>query len=323
MTDVATGVAPRPVPDTPRVAVLVPCFNEASSVGTVVKSFNQALPAATLYVYDNNSTDATAARAAEAGALVRSESRQGKGYVVGRMFADVDADVYVMVDGDGTYDAGSVRRMVDMVVEQNFDMVVGARQALARVDDVYRRGHSMGNHLFNTLNRWFFGSQFTDVFSGYRAMSRRFVKSLPLRSSGFEVETEITVHAVELGAPCKEIQTPYGPRQGESTSKLRTYSDGFRIMRTALALLRMLRPLRFFTTLFALFTIVSIALAVPIVTEFARTGLVPRFPTAILAAATQTLAFIFLTAGFVLENVSAARREARLLAYLAIPAPSG
>ena len=321
-SDESVEAAPTPVPHGHKVAVLVPCYNEESSIADVVKAFETVLPEAVVYVYDNNCTDRTAAVATEAGAVVRRETRQGKGNVVRRMFADIEADVYVMVDGDDTYDAASARHMVDLLVAENLDMVVGARKPMDGDDEAFRRGHTLGNRLFNRIGRLLFGSGFTDIFSGYRVMSRRFVKSFPLTSSGFEIETEITVHAVELGAPVAEVETPYGSRRGESASKLRTYRDGSRILRIALALFKELRPMRFFGILFGFFTVVAIALGIPVVAEYARSGLVLRFPTAILAAAIQTLGFIFLTAGIVLDSVSRARREVRLLAYLAIRAPS-
>ncbi|MEJ7582646.1 MAG: glycosyltransferase [Acidimicrobiales bacterium] len=303
------------------LAVLVPCRNEAQSIGAVVRDFRAALPSSTIYVYDNGSTDATSAIATRAGAIVRREPRLGKGNVMRRMFADIDADLYVVVDGDGTYEAASVRRMVDLLMDEHLDMVVGARRPIDGAPDAFRRGHTVGNRLFTRTGRFLFGPGFTDLFSGFRVLSRRFVKSFPLTSSGFEIETEITVHAVELGAAHAEIETPYGCRSGASTSKLRTYRDGMRILGTALALFKDLRPLRFFGVLFALCTVTAVALGAPVVAEYARTGLVLRFPTAILAAALQTLGVIFLTAGIILESVSRARREARKLAYLAMPSP--
>jgi len=318
----AVDVAPVPAGPRATVAVLVPCFNEAWSIADVVTDFERALPEATVYVYDNNSTDDTAVVAAKAGAVVRREPRQGKGHVMRRMFADVEADVYVMVDGDGTYDARSARQMVDILLAENLGMVVGARKPVDGSTDAFRLGHTFGNRLFNRVGRLLFGPGFTDIFSGYRVMSRRFVKSFPLISSGFEVETELTVHAVEIAAPCLEIETPYGCRGEESFSKLHTFRDGLRILRMAISLFKDLRPMRFFGVLFGLFTVVALTLGIPVVAEYADTQLVLRFPTAILAAAVQTLGFIFLTAGIVLDSVSRARREARLLAYLAIPPPS-
>jgi glycosyltransferase involved in cell wall biosynthesis len=304
----------------PSVALLIPCHNEEASVAEVVTAFRRALPMATVYVYDNNSTDATIALAAQAGAVIRRERRQGKGYVVQRMFADVDADVYVLVDGDGTYDASAAPTMVNMLLTGGLDLVTGVRKPVSHDSDVYRRGHSLGNRLFNAIGRVLFGRAITDIFSGYRVMSRRFVKSFPLTSSGFEVETELTVHAVEIGAPCAEMETAYGSRKKESSSKLRTYRDGSRMLRIALIFFKELYPLRFFGALFVTFALAGLVLGISVVADFLRTGLVARFPTAILAAALLTLAVIFLTCGFVVASVSRGRREARRLAYLAIPA---
>ncbi len=301
------------------IAVLLPCYNEEAAIAEVVKAFSVALPSATVYVYDNNSTDDTVERARGAGAIVRSEPRQGKGNVVQRMFADVDADVYVMADGDGTYDAPSATAMVERLVAEQLDMIVGARVPVDDGGEVYRRGHEFGNRLFNRIAQVLFGATFDDIFSGYRVMSRRFVKSFPLNSAGFEVETEITVHAVEVAAACVEIPTPYGSRKEDSTSKLRTYRDGTRILRVALGLFKDLRPMRFFGILFALTTVVSLALGIPIIVDYVETGLVARFPTAILASGIQVLAFIFLTCGILLDGVNRNRREARRIAYLQVP----
>lgn len=309
------------VPDL-QVAVVIPCYDEEAAIGEVVRAFAAALPGATVYVYDNNSTDRTVEVAQAAGAVVRREPRQGKGHVVQRMFADVDADVYVMVDGDGTYDASAAPGMVDKLANEGLDMVVGARIPEEDADgEVYRPGHDWGNRAFTRTARLLFGSEFDDLFSGYRVMSRRFVKSFPLRSAGFEIETEITVHAVEVSAACAEVPTAYGARKEASESKLRTYRDGARILRVAIGLFRDLRPLRFFGGLFVLFTLAAFVLGIPVVLEYVDTGQVPRFPTAILASALQTLAIVFLTCGILLDSVSRARREARKLAYLSIPAP--
>jgi glycosyltransferase involved in cell wall biosynthesis len=304
------------------VAVVIPCYDEEAAIGEVVRSFAAALPAATIYVYDNNSTDATVAVARAAGAVVRREPRQGKGNVVQRMFADVEADVYVMVDGDGTYDASAAPGMVEKLANEGLDMVVGARVPEPDAEgEVYRPGHDLGNRAFTRTARLLFGSEFDDLFSGYRVMSRRFVKSFPLRSAGFEIETEITVHAVEVAAACAEVPTAYGARKAESASKLRTYRDGARILRVAIGLFRDLRPMRFFGSLFVLFTLAALLLGIPVVLDYVDTGLVPRFPTAILASALQILAIVFLTCGILLDSVSRSRREARKLAYLSIPPP--
>jgi glycosyltransferase involved in cell wall biosynthesis len=302
----------------PRIAVLIPCRNEERSVARVVEGFRAALPAATVYVYDNGSTDATVACARGAGAVVATETRRGKGNVVCRMFADVDADVYVLVDGDGTYDASAAPAMVDQLVRDRVDMVVGCRSAIDD-DDAYPRGHVIGNWLFNRLFRMLFGTTFTDVFSGYRVMSRRFVKSFPVRFPGFEIETELAAHAVDIGLPYAEVVTAYRSRDTGSQRKLRTVSDGSRIAVAAVLLFKELRPARFFGLISLVLTALALALGLPVVNEFIDTGLVPRLPTAVLAASIQIIAFICLTAGLVLDSVCRSRREARRLVYLSMP----
>lgn len=304
-----------------RVAVMVPCYNEAATIVRVVEDFAAALPGAVVYVYDNNSSDDTAALARAAGAVVRSETRQGKGHVVRRMLADIDADVYVMVDGDATYDPADAPRMVRMLLDDQLDMVVGARQPVDDDGEVYRRGHTAGNAVFSGGFRRLFASSFTDIFSGYRVMSRRFVKSFPMTAGGFEIETEISAHAVEVDAACAEIPTRYGSRPADSHSKLNTYKDGWRILLAGLRYYRQLRPMRFFGGIFLALTLLSLVLAFPVIRDFIETGLVPRFPTAILAASIQIVAFISLTAGLVLDGVSQNKRETRKLAYLRYPAP--
>ncbi|MDP8930296.1 MAG: glycosyltransferase [Actinomycetota bacterium] len=299
--------------------MVIPCHNEERTIADVVRGFAQVLPEAQLFVYDNSCTDATSQQAQSAGAVVRREPRLGKGNVVRRMFADVDADVYVVVDGDGTYDPGAARTMVDLLLDERLDMVVGCRAPAPDDDRVYRKGHAFGNAAFTRILRVVFGGDFTDVFSGYRVISRRLAKSFPAQSAGFEIETELSVHAVQLAAPCAEVATTYRSRQGDSNSKLRTGRDGVRILFTALGLFRHMRPLQFFGSLFVLLTALAVALGIPVVDEYVRTGLVARFPTAILAAAIQTVAFICLSSGLVLDNVVGARKEARRLAYLQIP----
>ena len=302
------------------VAVLIPCYDEEASVASVIRSFRAALPEAAIYVYDNNSTDATVERAVAAGAIVRHERRQGKGNVVRRMFADVDADVYVMVDGDDTYHAPSARTMVDLLLDEGLDMVVGSR---APIDDrVRRRGHAAGNVAFTKLLRLLFGGAFTDVFSGYRVMSRRFVKSFPVRSDGFEIETELSAHSQEIAAAVAEVPTPFQARHEGTKSKLRTGRDGFRILVTAFRLFENMRPLQFFAALAVGLTVVALALGVPVVQEFRDTGLVPRYPRAFLAAAIQIVAFICVTAGLILKSVKSARQEVRRLAYLRYERPA-
>ena len=299
-----------------RVAVLLPCFNEAVAIGKVVRDFRAALPGATVYVYDNNSSDGTAARAAEAGAVVRREPLQGKGNVVRRMFADVEADVYVLADGDDTYDASAAPGMIELLEAESMDMVNAAR--LAEGGTGYRPGHRIGNVALTSMVQFIFGKRITDLLSGYRVLSRRFVKSFPALSSGFEIETELTVHALELRMPLAEVPARYRDRPAGSASKLRTFRDGFRILRTIALLLKEERPLQFFTWAFVVLASTSLALAWPVVAEFLRTGLVPRFPTAILSTGIMLLAFHSLFSGLVLDTVTHGRREMKRMAYLAI-----
>ncbi len=306
-----------PRPDPPRVAVLIPCYNEAAAIGQVVGAFQEALPAARIHVYDNNSTDDTAAVARAAGALVGRETAQGKGHVVRRMFADVEADVYVMVDGDATYDAASAPRMVDLLLDHRLDMVVGCRAGTAQ--GAYRAGHRVGNVLLTSSVRFLFGRQFTDMLSGYRAFSRRFVKSFPVLSTGFEIETELTVHALELAMPVAELDTPYGARPQGSVSKLRTYTDGAKILRLILSLYRNEKPLPFFSILSSLLVALALGLAVPLFRTYLATGLVPRFPTAILCTGLMVIAALGYTCGFILDTVTRGRKEVKKLAYLATP----
>lgn len=321
MTDPPTGGAITELPRGLRVAVLLPCRDEQHTVGKVVSDFRAVLPQADVYVYDNDSTDDTAEIARAAGAIVRREPRRGKGNVVRRMFADIDADVYVMADGDDTYDAGSAPALLQLLVAQKLDMVVGCRIA-PKGSRAYRRGHVFGNWVFNRVLRMLFGGDFTDVFSGYRVLSRRFVKSFPVRFPGFEIETELTAHAVQIGLPYAEIDTAYRPRDEESTPKLRSLRDGLRIMLAAILLFKEMRPMRFFTIIAAILTAVAVSLGAVVVEEFVRTGLVPRLPTAILSASIQIIAFICIAAGLVLESVDRSRREARRLVYLGLePVP--
>jgi glycosyltransferase involved in cell wall biosynthesis len=300
-----------------RIAVLVPCYNEEAAVGTVIADFRKALPSAEIYVYDNNSKDRTAAVAREAGAEVRSERRQGKGHVVRRMFADVDADVYVLVDGDATYDAPSAPRMIAKLLGEHLDMVVGLR--VDHEQAAYRRGHRTGNWMLTSFLSSVFGQAFTDILSGYRVFSRRFVKSFPVLSDGFEIETELTVHALELALPVAELKTPYYARPEGSFSKLNTWGDGFRILSTILKLYRSERPLRFFTVIGAFLAVVSVGLAIPIVLTYLEEGLVPRLPTAVLSTGLMIVAVLAVSSGLVLDTVTRGRREMKLLAYLAQP----
>jgi glycosyltransferase involved in cell wall biosynthesis len=305
---------------TGRVAVLVPCYNEEKTVVQVVENFRCALPGAEIYVYDNNSQDATARLADEAGAIVRLERRQGKGNVLRRMFSDIEADVYVLVDGDNTYDAPSASAMIEKLVTDRLDMVVGTR--LTTFDQTaFRLGHQWGNKILTGFVSTIFGRQLTDILSGYRVFSRRFVKSFPALASGFETETELTVHALELRMPVAEVVTPYRMRPSGSVSKLHTFRDGFKILTTIIKLFKEERPLIFFSLLFFLMAIVSIALAVPVFITYVETGKVPRFPTAILSTGIMLLAFLSLSCGFILDTVTLGRRELKRLSYLSIPAP--
>jgi hypothetical protein len=302
-----------------RVAVLVPCYNEEAAVADVIMAFRAVLPDADIYVYDNNSTDRTAELARAAGAVVRLEAHQGKGHVVRRMFADVDADIYVMVDGDATYDAPSVRAMIARLIGERLDMVVGAR--VDREEAAYRLGHRAGNRLLTGFVSMVFGRAFTDMLSGYRVFTRRFVKSFPVLSGGFEIETELTVHALELGLPVAEVATPYFARGSGSTSKLNTWRDGLRILWTIARLYKSERPLPFFAAIGGLLASVAIILAIPIFATYLREGMVPRLPTAVLATGLMLLAFLSLTCGLVLGTVTRGRREMKMLAYLQQDAP--
>ncbi len=303
----------------PRVAVLLPCYNEEAAIAATIAGFRAALPDAVIYVYDNNSRDRTRDIAAAAGAVVRSERQQGKGHVVRRMFADIEADVYVMADGDLTYDPKAAPAMVDQLLGEQLDMVVGTRRHEEK--QAYRGGHLLGNRLFTGLLSGLFGRSFSDIFSGYRAFSRRFVKSFPVLSSGFEIETEMSIHALELRMPVGEIETVYLARPEGSASKLSTYGDGWRILKTIVTLYRIERPVLFFGTIGALLVITALILAVPLITTYLDTGLVPRFPTAILATGLIIIAVLCFFAGLILDTVTRGRREVRRLAYLSQPAP--
>lgn len=300
----------------PRVAVLIPCHNEEAAIGKVVGDFRDALPDATIYVYDNNSTDRTTAEALAAGAVVRRETLQGKGHVVRRMFADIDADVYFLVDGDDTYDANAAPDMLAMLVEQQLDMVNAARHCTGR--EAYRLGHRLGNVVLSALVTWAFGGGISDLLSGYRVFSRRFAKSFPALSSGFETETEFTVHALALHMPVREIRTSYRDRAAGSQSKLNTLVDGMRILRAIVALIQLERPLQVFCFLALVCLTLGSGLGIPVVIEFLSTGLVPRMPTALLATGLMLLGALSVCCGLILDAVSRGRKENRRLAYLAI-----
>jgi len=304
----------------PRVAVLLPCYNEEATIGATVKGFRKALPGATVYVYDNNSADKTCQVAARAGAVVRSERQQGKGHVVRRMFADIDADVYLMADGDLTYDPQAAPEMVSLLLSERLDMVVGTRKHEEK--EAYRGGHVLGNRVFTGLLARLFGRSFNDIFSGYRVFSRRFVKSFPVLSEGFEIETEMSVHALELRMPVGEVETLYLARPEGSESKLSTYSDGWRILKTIGTLYRVERPTLFYGMIGAFLVAAALVLSIPLVITYLHTGLVPRVPTAILVTGMTIVAVLCFFTGLILDTVTRGRREMRRLAYLALDAPN-
>jgi glycosyltransferase involved in cell wall biosynthesis len=308
------------VPSEPTIAVLVPCMNEEAAIGKVVADFRAALPTATIYVYDNNSTDKTIEVATTAGAVVRRERRQGKGNVVRRMFQDIEADLYVMVDGDDTYDASVAQQLCDKLLDEQLDMVVGRR--IETHQAAYRAGHRLGNLVLTGLVAKLFGAQIVDMLSGYRVFSRRFVKSFPSSSREFEIETELTVHAMQMKMAVAEVETNYKERPPGSTSKLRTFRDGWRILMTITNLVRNERPLLFFALLALVLVIVAIVLGIPVILDYVDTGLVPRFPTAILSSALMVIAVISVATGAILDLVAHVRREAKRLAYLQYPAAS-
>ncbi len=299
------------------IAVLVPCYNEALTIADVVAGFRAALPEAKIWVFDNNSSDDTAAIAARAGARVVRERRQGKGNVVRRMFADVDADIYIMADGDGTYDPQQAPELVERLIAERADMVVGTRRGVT--EDAGREGHAFGNKLFNHIYANIFGKDFTDILSGYRAFSRRFVKSFPALSNGFEIETEMSVHASQLKMPTAEIELDYGRRPEGSQSKLSTFKDGFKILFMIAMLMKETRPAAFFGLLASLLGLVSLVVGTPVIHEFLVTGLVPRLPTAVLAMGLMLIAFLFACCGLILDSVARARVEQKRMVYLAQP----
>jgi glycosyltransferase involved in cell wall biosynthesis len=301
------------------VAVLIPCYNEAAAIAQVVRDFRTALPDATVYVYDNNSTDGTRAIARAAGAVVRLETLQGKGHVVRRMFADIDADLYVLVDGDGTYEAQAAPALIARLRQGGLDMVNASR--VTDRTAAYRRGHVLGNRVLTGLVTTIFGKRLTDMLSGYRVFSRRFVKSFPALSAGFETETELTVHALELRMPIGEMPTRYIERAEGSTSKLRTYRDGFRILRTIVVLLKQERPLAFFSSIALAMLLAGLAFGIPVVIEFFRIHRVPRLPSAVLALGFVLIACLSLMCGLILDSVTRGRAEFKRLVYLGFPAP--
>jgi glycosyltransferase involved in cell wall biosynthesis len=301
----------------PQVAVLIPCLNEEIAIPKVIADFRRHLPDALIFVYDNGSTDRTSEVAQAAGAIVRREPLRGKGNVVRRMFADIEADIYVLVDGDNTYDAASAPALVQRLIDDSLDMVNGAREE--KSEAAYRRGHRFGNRMLTGMVAYFFGERMGDMLSGYRIMSRRFVKSFPALSTGFETETELTVHALELRLPIAEVMTPYRERPPASSSKLRTIPDGIRIMRLIVRLVREERPLEFFSAIAALLAIASIVLAIPVIGDYLRTGLVPRLPTAVLSTGLMLVSFLSFACGLILSTVTRGRMETKRLQYLSIP----
>jgi glycosyltransferase involved in cell wall biosynthesis len=302
-----------------KLAVLVPCRNEGLTISKVVRDFQKYLPEATIYVYNNRSTDDTVEQALAAGAIVHHEIQPGKGNVVRRMFADIDADIYILTDGDDTYEVAAVRRLIERAIVERLDMVVGSRRPMAETSQAYRPGHKAGNLFLTGFVNLLFKAKLIDMLSGYRVFSRRYVKSFPSLSHGFEIEAEFTIHALELRMPFAEEPTLYGERPPGSASKLRTFTDGWRVLGTAILLFKEIRPFLFFGLLFLILASISIILAVPILLTYFQTGLVPRFPTAILAASTMLLAFLSMTCGLILDSVARGRREMKRMAYLSYP----
>jgi len=301
----------------PTIAVILPCYNEGKTIAQVVEDFRRYLPGATLYVYDNNSSDDTVEEARRAGAIVRREVMRGKGFVVRRALSQVEADVCILADGDGTYDAASAPELVHILWSQQLDMVVAVRKPVE--EDTYRSGHQFGNRLFNLIVKWLFGNGFRDIFSGYRALSRPFVKSFPSLATGFEIETEMSVHALQLNLPTAEIVTPYSKRSEGTQSKLRTYQDGAAILVAILRLLRHQRPFLMFGIIALILALTSVGIGLPVVSEFLRTGLVPRLPSAVLAASLMLIAVISFVTGIILDAVAHVAAEQKRLCYLSIP----
>ncbi len=318
---IGSTITQRPQSDAAReleIAVTIPCYNEAATIAEVIAGFRAALPGAEIYVYDNNSSDGTAEIAAGAGAIVRREMRQGKGHVVRRMFADVDADIYVMADGDATYDASMAPTLIELLVKNQVDMVVGTRANVT--SDAGREGHAFGNRVFNGLYHRIFGRDFTDIFSGYRIFTRRFVKSFPAVSAGFEIETEMSVHASQLGIPTLERPTRYGVRPEDSESKLKTFRDGFRILGMFAMLAKETRPAAFFGLIGAALMLAAAAMSIPLILTYLETGLVPRFPTAILATGIVIIGVISAVCGLILDSLARARIEAKRAVFLSYSA---
>lgn len=301
------------------VAVLLPCYNEAVAIAETIRSFQRELPFAKIYVYDNNSTDDTKKVAAAAGAIVRTELNKGKGNVVRRMFADIEADVYLLADGDSTYDAAKAALMIEQLLAEHLDSVVGVRVPDESTGLVYRRGHTIGNKTFSSFVAMLFGRSFTDIFSGYRVFSRRFVKSFPARSTGFEIESEMTVHCLEQRLPCAEVETTYSARPAGSSSKLNSYRDGFRILWRILLLLKIVRPLLFFSAIGLVLALISILVFIPVYIEYLHIHLIPRMPTVVFCTGLMLIATLSFICGIILDHVAQARKEFKRLQYLSLP----
>lgn len=302
-----------------KIALIVPCYNEEVTIYEVITRFKATMPEIEAYVFDNNSKDRTTEEALRAGATVIQVKHKGKGNVVRRMFADVDADIYVMVDGDNTYEAEAVRKLVDKLIDDKLDMVVGCREVTPEIAELaYRSGHQWGNKMLTGTVMKIFGGQFTDMLSGYRVFSRRYAKSFPALAQGFETETELTVHALELRMPYGEVTTKYSERPAGSESKLSTYKDGFRILNMIIRLFMREKPIIFFGLIGSLFALFSILLGIPVITEFLQTGLVPRLPTAVLSSSLMMIAIACLFAGLVLDGITISRQETKRLFYLNI-----
>lgn len=305
-----------------RIAILIPCLNEEVTIAKVIGDFKNAVPSADIYVCDNGSTDNTVSTAADAGAVVISEKMRGKGNAIRRLFADVEADVYVMIDGDDTYDASRAPELINAVTSQGMDMVYGVRIAGQQVQEAYRPGHVFGNKVLTSLVTWTFSSPVSDMLSGYRAMSRRFVKSFPAHSSGFEIETELTIHALELRTPTAEIETAYGGRPENSSSKLSTWKDGIRILLTIVELVKTERPLFFFSWLGVALAVMAVGIAIPqIILPWLETDTVARIATAVLVTGMILIAFLSFSIGLVLDTVTRGRREVKRMSYLSYPTP--
>lgn len=312
--------ATQPTPSQPRVVVLIPCYNEEITIGTVVRDFKEALPDAEIYVYDNNSTDKTIDVARKMGAIVRSEKLQGKGHVIRRMFADVDADYYILVDGDATYEAASAPRMLQKAMREGLDMVNGARVTDRKA--AYRSGHVLGNKILTAMVTTIFGRRLSDMLSGYRVFSNRFVKSFPALAGGFETETEFTVFALELGMPIGEVPTRYIERPPGSVSKLRTYTDGIIILKTIVNLCKQERPLIFFSLMALIFALIGLVFGAPIIYTYFKTGFVLRLPSALLATGFEIMAALSMTCALILDSVALARQEQKRTRYLSLPGPA-